>query len=904
MPVLSFNDSEAVGRVISANSRSVTICLDHIDRLERLQVNQLTVMHSNRPGRYTIGLIASIFGEYQDITSNKNISYGSSNIQTSQAGTAKISPIGTFYNRVDNKPNVFYRTLETIPEIGSNCFLLDGTRLEDFMKNVSEQDNDRQLSFGRFIFHDNSIAYLDGNKLLQRHTMIAGTTGSGKSYTAAKLLEEISKLSQANVVLFDIHGEYKEISENMGFKKLEIAGHSASTNKDELDSDDLYLPYWLLEYEELISMLGLRSMNAAPRQEALVRQEILNAKKETLDMHKVGYTEKTFNIDSPIPFNLKNVICRLKMKNSEMIPNAAGDSEVQGPYHGKLFSLISKMEARMEDHRLSFFFNAPDNQTGVQLLEKITNQIFSFSCTEESQGGGIKIIDFSSVSTELIPLIVNLIANIIFKINRSAPSRFWHPIAIFCDEANLYMSKNLRRGENYPVANDSFERIAREGRKYGIGLVVICQRPSELNSNVLSQCNNVIVMRLPYKNDQQAIQGILPDKYGEFDNLLPSLGVGEAIVIGDACTLPTPLRVTKPSCPPGGETVDFWHTWKNGSQEFCANEIALAWRGIGPDQHTMAGMRMYPPDLQDSSLTPVSSGQPDAASGTAPSDPKGARGKPDAASGAVPSDPKGARGKPDAASGAVPSDPKGARGKPDAASGAVPSDPKGARGKPDAASGAVPSDPKGARGKPDAASGAVPSDPKGARGKPDAASGAVPSDPKGARGKPDAASGAVPSDPKGARGKPDAASGAVPSDPKPDAASGAGIRRDARGKPDAASGAVPSDPKGARGKPDAASGAVPSDPKGARGKPDAASGAAPSSLQSKPSVSSKTRLASDTVKGKGTNRSATKRKPRKPPQKPKDKNREKSFNEEPAVRPDSTESNGKPNDDSSGTFKR
>ena len=749
MPILSFNDSESLGRVISANSRSVTICIEHIDRLERLQVNQLTVMHSNRPGRYTIGLIVSIFGECQDITSNNNISCGSCDIQTSQAGTAIISPIGTFYNRVDNKPNVFYRILETIPEIGSNCFLLDKTRLEDFMKNVCERRGDRQLSFGRFIFHDSSIAYLDGNKLLQRHTLIAGTTGSGKSYTAAKLLEEISKLSLANVVLFDIHGEYKELSEHMDFKKLEIAGHSALANRDKQDSDDLYLPYWLLEYEELISMLGITSMSAAPRQEAIVRQEILNAKKETLDMHKIDYTEKTFNIDNPIPFNLKNVICRLKLKNTEMIPNAAGGGKVRGPYYGKLFSLISKMEARMEDHRLSFFFNAPNNQTGIQLLEKITNQIFSFNGTKEHQGGGIKIIDFSSVSTELIPLIVNLIANIIFKINRSAPSKFWHPIAIFCDEANLYMSSNLRRGENYPVANDSFQRIAQEGRKYGIGLVVICQRPSELNGNVLSQCNNVIVMRLPDKDDQQAIQGILPDKYGEFDSLLPSLGVGEAIVVGDACTLPTPLRVSKPSCPPGGETVDFWHAWTNESQGFCANEIALAWRGIGPDQHTMNDMRMYPPDLPDSSLTPVSSHQPDAASGTAPSDPKGAR-----------------------------------------------------------------------------------------------------------------------------------------------------------GQPDAASGTAPSDPKGARGQPDAASGTAPSDPKGARGQPDAASGTAPSNPQGKPPASSKTRLASETEKGKGTSRSAPKRKPRKLPRKPKDKSREKSFNEEPAVRPDSTESNGKPNDDSSGTFKR
>ena len=769
MTVLKFKDSESFGRVISTNSRTVTIGLDYTDRLERLQVNQLTVLHSNKPGRYTIGLIVSISGDYPGINSN-NTDDGSSHIRTSKIGIAKIAPIGTFYNRFENRSNVFYRILETIPEIGSSCFLLDGTQLEDFMKYVSEKNDDRQLSFGRFIFHDNAVAYLDGNKLLQRHTMIAGTTGSGKSYTASKLLEEISKLSKANVILFDIHGEYRELSEVMGFRKLEIAGHSSPTEGDISDGDDLYLPYWLLEYEELISMLGLRSMNAAPHQEALVRQEVLRAKKETLDMHKIDFNEKTFNIDSPVPFNLKNVICRLKEENRYMIPSTTGDGKVKGPYHGKLFSLISKMEARMNDHRLSFFFNAPNNQTGIQLLEKIANQIFSSNYTNECRGRGIKIVDFSSVSTELIPLIVNLIANIIFKINRSSPGKFWHPIAIFCDEANLYMSRKLRRGENYPVANDSFERIAREGRKYGIGLVVICQRPSELNGNVLSQCNNVIVMRLPDKDDQQAIQGILPDKYGEFNSLLPSLGVGEAIVIGDACSLPTPLRVTKPNCPPGGETVDFWRVWKNESQGFCANEIALAWRGIGPDRNT-AGTQMYPPDLPDSSLAPASSSQPEDASGTVPPDPTDAP-----------------------------------------------------------------------------------------TSQPEDVSGTAPPDPTDAP-----------------TSQPEDASGTVPPDPTDTPTS----------QPEDVSGTAPPDPTDAP-----------------TSQPEDASGTALSNLGSKPPVDSQEKPASDKRKDEATRRSTSNRKSKKHPRKPKSRRQEKFLNEGPPVRPNNTESNAKPSDESSGTFEQ
>lgn len=141
-----------------------------------------------------------------------------------------------------------------------------------------------------------------------------------------------------------------------------------------------------------------------------------------------------------------------------------------------------------------------------------------------------------------------------------------HPVAIFCDEAHLYIPERHQAGGAADISVEIFERIAKEGRKYGVGLVVISQRPSEVNRTVLSQCNNLVAMRLTNGDDQAVVRRLLPDSLGGFGDLLPVLDTGEALVVGDASLLPTRIRVTEPTQRPNSGTIEFWERWATDTQ--------------------------------------------------------------------------------------------------------------------------------------------------------------------------------------------------------------------------------------------------------------------------------------------------------------------------------------------------
>ena len=179
---------------------------------------------------------------------------------------------------------------------------------------------------------------------------------------------------------------------------------------------------------------------------------------------------------------------------------------------------------------------------------------------------GVKIIDFSEVPSDILPLIVALIARIIFSVQQWSTIEKRHPIAIFCDEAHLYIPANTEKSID-TASLDTFERISKEGRKYGIGLVVISQRPSEVNRTVLSQSNNFIAMRLTNVDDQTVVRRLLPDSLGDYAEMLPILDIGEALVVGDASLLPSRIRLTPPKMKPRSATIDFWDEWAKADVE-------------------------------------------------------------------------------------------------------------------------------------------------------------------------------------------------------------------------------------------------------------------------------------------------------------------------------------------------
>lgn len=272
--------------------------------------------------------------------------------------------------------------------------------------------------------------------------------------------------------------------------------------------------------------------------------------------------EANITLDSPIPYSLDKLLVNLKAKDSEMVPGA-NNKDKQGPYFGKLTRFIQRLETKQKDKRLNFMFCGDESLLTYNYMAELCSKLMFPS---DNGSNGVKIIDFSEVPSDILPLIVSLIARVIFSVQQWASGKNRHPIAIFCDEAHLYIPANTEKSID-DASLVTFERISKEGRKYGIGLVVISQRPSEVNRTVLSQSNNFIAMRLTNVDDQSVVKRLLPDSLGDYAEMLPILDIGEALVVGDASLLPSRIRVSPPNLKPRSATIDFWDEWSKTTSE-------------------------------------------------------------------------------------------------------------------------------------------------------------------------------------------------------------------------------------------------------------------------------------------------------------------------------------------------
>jgi uncharacterized protein len=574
MSIFNYTDDEALGAVISVDTATVVIRVDAMDRLRRIQVNRLMVLQSSRAGQYLIGIVTRITRKADETKLTVNDEPAEQILP--ENNLVRITLIGTHHDRLGMSHNVFRRTLETVPEIEANCFSLEGERLTKFMQVISNvTENGPRLSLGKFTLDDEAEAFLNGNKLFQRHAVIVGSTGSGKSWTTARLLDQIAHLPQANVILFDIHGEYKPL-EGDEFRHIRIAGPGDIEKGSGLADGVLHLPYWLLGYEALVSLFVDRSDQNAPNQAMMMSRCITSAKVKTLEQAKAQAILDNFTIDSPVPFDIDSVLNELTNLNEEMVQGARG--EKQGPYFDKLSRMIARLEAKKNDRRLGFIFQSPAECMKLEWLAEITHCLIGGRGSQHDRCGGIKIIDFSEVPSDVLPLMVSLLARLVFTTSQWTNHSNRHPIALFCDEAHLYIPERANSDSSDAISVQIFERIAKEGRKYGVGLVVISQRPAEVNRTVLSQCNNVIAMRLTNGDDQSVIRRLLPDSLGSFGDLLPILDLGEALVVGDASLLPTRVRIAEPRQRPNSQTIDFWSRWNDQEPKSDTAEAVESWR--------------------------------------------------------------------------------------------------------------------------------------------------------------------------------------------------------------------------------------------------------------------------------------------------------------------------------------
>jgi hypothetical protein len=576
MSLFDYKDGDSLGKVKAVDTATVVVAVENLELLRKLQVNRLVALRSSKGGQHLIGVVQKII---RDTAIEKVLAQdeGKEIERTVEQNIVRITLIGTFLDKDGKKENVFRRTLETVPEIDARCFPVESERLTKFMRAVSFHGgkDDKRLSLGTYTLDETAEAYLDANRFFQRHAVIVGSTGSGKSWTTARLLEQVALLKNANAVLFDIHGEYSTIVGD-GIRHLRIAGSGDLDQGKSLKDGVVFLPYWLLAYEDMTTMLIDRSDANAPNQAMVLSRTVVGEKMKYLKSGKHDDIISNFTVDSPVPYDIQGVLSELRRLDSEMVAGTRG--EKQGEFHGRLSRFIARLENKLTDRRLGFMMAAPKSAQEFGWLPALAKALMAGTRDQGDKKGGVKIIDFSEVPSDVLPLIVSRIASLIFSVQQWTAKAERHPIALICDEAHLYIPNRNEAGSVADAALHYFERIAKEGRKYGVGLVVISQRPSEVNRTVLSQCNNFIALRLTNAEDQSVVRRLLPDSLGGFTDLLPVLDTGEALVVGDASLLPSRIRITEPTNRPDSGTVNFWDEWTRDEKREEIEKAVAAWR--------------------------------------------------------------------------------------------------------------------------------------------------------------------------------------------------------------------------------------------------------------------------------------------------------------------------------------
>ena len=555
---INFDDTEFLGKVAMVETNRVIIVIENHDMMTRISVGGLVAIRGRLESEYLIGLIErATRSTTERLLTDAVDEEGNIPLEEALQDFIKVVLIGTYRTVDGNKRNTFKRGADSFPQIDRPCFQLVAKNLQNFMNLLSaEVPENERMSLGHYVADQNAIAIAHGDKFFQRHAAILGSTGSGKSWAVALILEKAASLKYPNLIVLDMHGEYSPLCEGKDAiaEQFKIAGPGECYQET---PNSLFLPYWILNREEMLAMLLDRSDQNAPNQATRFTHHVRILKEKTLKLLDKQEVLNTFTVDSPVYYDLKELMSCLSDDNVAMKDGVRGKS--QGDWFNKLTRFISRLEAKIDDRRYGFLFQPPQSTTEYEWLSKIATRLFSSGNSSK----GIKVIDFSEVPADVLPIVAAVLARLIYSIQFWMSDEDRHPLTIVCDEAHLYLPVKDEADVSERRALESFERIAKEGRKYGVSLLAVSQRPSDVSRTILSQCNNFLVLRLTNDQDQNVVRRIMPDSMSGLTDMLPLLDTGEGLLFGDSILLPTRLKLSLPTIKPASATRQFWTEWAN-----------------------------------------------------------------------------------------------------------------------------------------------------------------------------------------------------------------------------------------------------------------------------------------------------------------------------------------------------
>jgi DNA helicase HerA-like ATPase len=402
------------------------------------------------------------------------------------------------------------------------------------------------FSIGQLSLFENERAYLDPNRFFGKHLAVLGSSGAGKSCTVSSILQKVVSFPDTNIVILDIHNEYTKAFPD-GSQHFDIAA--------------LELPYWLMNFEEMVELfVEKRDENASTQISAL--QDLIYASKKGKNPRLAEF----LTIDSPVYFDINEVRARLQFLDTERVTSGATSKD--GPYFGKFTRFLVRLTSKLNDPRYAFLFKPKvciDSESAKGLLTMI------FGLDGKSK---ITIMDLSGIPFDIVNTIVALIARISFDFNFWNPNRRELPILLVFEEAHNYLS-STRDGST--AARLTVERIAKEGRKYGVSSMIVSQRPSEISETILSQCNNFVILRLFNPVDQAYIKRLVPETFSGLESVISTLRQGEAIVLGDSTPMPMRVQIDLPNPEPDSSDISFFDKWKQKGATTEAGDVMERW---------------------------------------------------------------------------------------------------------------------------------------------------------------------------------------------------------------------------------------------------------------------------------------------------------------------------------------
>lgn len=587
-----------IGYVVESSPGRIIVEIADVEKFETnkrgLSIGQYLLIASGNT-EYVLAVIMSL-----RVTSGRN-----NEKESALCFEVELQSVGTW-----DPEGGFERGAFNLPVPTESAFIAPA----EILSEIFGESDETGFAFGHLSVAPAVPLHMNGNRLFNRHLAIVGSTGSGKSCAVACIIHKVIGLQSrknlyrgaqknSHIVIFDIHSEYSSA--------FRLDKHEDFT-LNELNVENLMLPYWLMNAEELEEIFVESNETNSHNQISQFRQAVISNKVK----HNPGIADISF--DLPIYFSIEEVCNYLENMNNEVIGKLSGEGVPKlidntlvrnrvdcyfekvhefvvgssaaaakasnGPFHGEFDRLVLRLRTRLADPRLSFLFY-PRRASGAELktddFEDVLRQFIGYI-----NQANVSIVDLSGILFEVLNIVVSLVSRMIFdfgfhysKLRHSVDGINDVPIMIVCEEAHNYIPRS--GGTEYKTCRKSIERIAKEGRKYGVTLMVVSQRPSEVSETIFSQCSNFIALRLTNAADQAYVKALLPDLSLGVGDLLPNLLQGEFLAVGDAMIMPSIGKFVVTDPEPQSRSVQYLEEWRADWRSVDFDSVVARWRYRG-----------------------------------------------------------------------------------------------------------------------------------------------------------------------------------------------------------------------------------------------------------------------------------------------------------------------------------